>query len=105
MPASRFPVIVCCGCHCEFRFCTAGAYGSTKRYKSFDRLRKVNESCIVGAGGELSDFQYIMRYSSRYSRLPRWLYSCMGRAPGMLQGRGCSGGLPAPPLVWVLMLC
>lgn len=40
---------------------TLGAYGSTKRYKSFDRLRKVNESCIVGAGGELSDFQYIMR--------------------------------------------
>ena len=41
--------------------CTAGAYGSTKRYKSFERLRKVNDVCVVGASGELSDFQYIMR--------------------------------------------
>ena len=41
----------------------AGAYGSTKRYKSFDRLRKVNDVCVVGAGGELSDFQYIMRWA------------------------------------------
>lgn len=40
---------------------TLGAYGSTKRYKSFDRLRKVNDVCVVGASGELSDFQYIMR--------------------------------------------
>ena len=39
----------------------AGAYGSTKRYKSFDRVRKVNDKCILAAGGELSDFQYIMR--------------------------------------------
>lgn len=39
----------------------SGAYGSTKRYKSFDRVRKVNDSCIIAAGGELSDFQYIMR--------------------------------------------
>ncbi|KAI7846152.1 hypothetical protein COHA_000322 [Chlorella ohadii] len=40
---------------------TLGAYGSTKRYKSFERLRKVNDVCVVGASGELSDFQYIMR--------------------------------------------
>ena len=39
----------------------AGAYGSTKRYKSFDRIRKVNDVCIIGAAGELSDFQYIMK--------------------------------------------
>ena len=38
----------------------AGSYGSTKRYKSFERLRKVNEHTIIGAGGELSDFQYIL---------------------------------------------
>lgn len=40
---------------------TLGCYGSTKRYKAFERLRKVNDVCIVGASGELSDFQYIMR--------------------------------------------
>ena len=37
----------------------AGSYGSTKRYKSFERLTKVNESTVLGAGGELSDFQYL----------------------------------------------
>ena len=39
---------------------SAGSYGSTKRYKSFERLRKVNSRTVIGAGGELSDFQYIM---------------------------------------------
>jgi len=36
-----------------------GSYGSTKRYKSFPRLFKANEATLVGAGGELSDFQYL----------------------------------------------
>lgn len=36
-----------------------GSYGSTKRYKSFPRLTKSNETTLVGAGGELSDFQYL----------------------------------------------
>ena len=37
----------------------AGSYGSTKRYKSFPRLFKANDATLVGAGGELSDFQYL----------------------------------------------
>ena len=37
----------------------AGSYGSTKRYKSVERLAKVNSSTAIGAGGELSDFNYI----------------------------------------------
>lgn len=37
----------------------AGAYGSTKRYKSVQRMVRVNDSCIVGASGEISDFQRI----------------------------------------------
>ena len=40
--------------------CPAGCYGSTKRYKSFERLRKINSKAVIGAGGELSDFQYTM---------------------------------------------
>ena len=44
--------------HCVCNF--AGSYGSTKRYKTFERLKKVNSKTIIGAGGELSDFQYIM---------------------------------------------
>mmetsp|Transcript_18024 Transcript_18024/g.30808 ORF Transcript_18024/g.30808 Transcript_18024/m.30808 type:complete len:286 (-) Transcript_18024:337-1194(-) len=40
---------------------TLGAYGSTKRYKSMDRVVKVNDRTIMAAGGEVSDFQYIQR--------------------------------------------
>lgn len=39
---------------------TLGSYGSTKRYKSLDRIKKVNDRCVVAAAGEISDFQYIM---------------------------------------------
>lgn len=40
---------------------TLGAYGSTKRYKSMERIVKVNNKSILAAGGEVSDFQYIQR--------------------------------------------
>eukprot|EP00244_Chara_vulgaris_P000145 TRINITY_DN10201_c1_g1_i1.p1 TRINITY_DN10201_c1_g1~~TRINITY_DN10201_c1_g1_i1.p1 ORF type:complete len:275 (-),score=35.38 TRINITY_DN10201_c1_g1_i1:27-851(-) len=39
---------------------TLGSYGSTLRFKSVDRLRKVGKSTVVGASGEISDFMYIM---------------------------------------------
>lgn len=38
---------------------TLGAYGSTKRYKSMERVFKVNAKCMIAASGEISDFQYI----------------------------------------------
>lgn len=38
---------------------TLGAYGSTKRYKSTQRVVKVNDKTILGAGGEISDFQHL----------------------------------------------
>lgn len=40
---------------------TLGAYGSTKRYKSVERIKKVNDNCIIAASGELSDFQYLLK--------------------------------------------
>ncbi|KAL6762560.1 20S proteasome beta subunit, type 4 [Haematococcus lacustris] len=40
---------------------TLGAYGSTKRYKSMDRIVGVNKHAAIAAGGEISDFQYIQR--------------------------------------------
>ena len=46
--------------HLPYSYCLSGCYGSTKRYKSFERLRKINSKTAIGAGGELSDFQYIM---------------------------------------------
>ncbi|RAL37411.1 hypothetical protein DM860_000105 [Cuscuta australis] len=39
-----------------------GSYGSTLRYKSVERLKPVGKHSIVGASGEISDFQEIMRY-------------------------------------------
>lgn len=38
-----------------------GSYGSTKRYKSVDRLVRINERTVLGASGELSDLQYILK--------------------------------------------
>jgi len=38
---------------------TLGAYGSTKRYKSTERMYQVNDKTVIGAGGEISDFQHI----------------------------------------------
>ena len=39
---------------------TLGAYGSTKRYKSVERVRAVGGRTLVGASGEVSDFQSLM---------------------------------------------
>lgn len=39
----------------------AGSYGSTKRYKSVDRLIRINGRTVLGASGELSDLAYILK--------------------------------------------
>ncbi|CAK8575931.1 unnamed protein product [Lathyrus sativus] len=39
-----------------------GSYGSTLRYKSVERLKTVGKHSLIGAGGEISDFQEIQRY-------------------------------------------
>ncbi len=38
-----------------------GSYGSTKRYKSLQRIVQINPSTVLAAAGEISDFQYIQR--------------------------------------------
>lgn len=40
---------------------TLGSYGSMAMFKSFQRLHKVNETTMIGASGEFSDFQYIQK--------------------------------------------
>lgn len=40
---------------------TLGAYGSTKRYKSVERIKRINDHVVLAASGELSDFQYILK--------------------------------------------
>ncbi|CAK9174408.1 unnamed protein product [Ilex paraguariensis] len=38
-----------------------GSYGSTLRYKSVERLKPVGKHSLIGGGGEISDFQEILR--------------------------------------------
>lgn len=39
---------------------TLASYGSLARYKDVRRLRKVGENTLIGASGEISDFQTVM---------------------------------------------
>jgi len=41
---------------------TLASYGSMARFCNLERIRKVNNTTIIGAGGEYSDFQTIMKY-------------------------------------------
>ena len=38
---------------------TLGSYGSLARFRSLSRLMKVNENTVIGASGDIADFQYI----------------------------------------------
>lgn len=38
---------------------TLGSYGSMARFPDLNRIMKVNDSTILGAGGDYADFQYI----------------------------------------------
>jgi len=40
---------------------TLGSYGSTKRYKSVQRLQPVGKNTVIGGSGEYSDFAYILK--------------------------------------------
>lgn len=38
---------------------TLASYGSLARYRNIDRIMKVNDNIILGAGGDYADFQHI----------------------------------------------
>jgi len=38
---------------------TLASYGRTLRFKNVQRLHKVNDLCVMGVGGEMSDYSYI----------------------------------------------
>ena len=38
---------------------TLGSYGSLARYRDVSRVMKVNETTILGAGGDYADFQWL----------------------------------------------
>jgi 20S proteasome subunit beta 7 len=39
---------------------TLASYGSLARYKDVRRLQKIGEQTLIGASGEISDFQAVM---------------------------------------------
>lgn len=39
-----------------------GSYGSTLRYKNVERIKPIGKHSLLGASGEISDFQEILRY-------------------------------------------
>lgn len=38
---------------------TLASYGSLARYRSVERILKVNSKIVLGAGGDYADYQYI----------------------------------------------
>ena len=38
---------------------TLGSYGSLAKFRSCNRVMKVNNNIILGAGGDFADFQYL----------------------------------------------
>lgn len=38
---------------------TLGSYGSMARYLNCPRVMKVNDQTLLGAGGDIADFQYL----------------------------------------------
>lgn len=36
-----------------------GSYGSLARYRNLSRVMKVNDSTIIGCGGDYADYQYM----------------------------------------------
>jgi len=48
--------------HLFAAFCLIGSYGSTLRYKSVERIKPIGKHSLLGASGEISDFQEILRY-------------------------------------------
>ena len=43
----------------DYIIISTGSYGSLARFKSLSRLMKVNENTVIGASGDIADFQYI----------------------------------------------
>mmetsp|Transcript_44970 Transcript_44970/g.104037 ORF Transcript_44970/g.104037 Transcript_44970/m.104037 type:complete len:242 (+) Transcript_44970:95-820(+) len=69
---------------------TLASYGSQARYKDFNRLKKVGKFSLIGASGEISDFQYLGQqldeedlqdflHEDGYSKGPKEYSSYMGR--------------------------
>ena len=50
-----------------------GSYGSLARFTNLRRIRKINETTVVGASGEYSDFQALDDMLDAVMSVPFWL--------------------------------
>ena len=78
---------------------TLASYGSLARYKDVRRIQKVGETTLVGASGEMSDFQSIMEMldtmnqadvnqDDGYSKTPAEIYSYLRAVMYQKRGKG-----------------
>lgn len=44
------------------KHCSLASYGSLARFKDVQRLHPVGDHTVIGAGGDMSDFQYIQSF-------------------------------------------
>eukprot|EP00871_Galdieria_phlegrea_P005733 jgi/Galph1/647/GphlegSOOS_G5332.1 len=69
---------------------TLASYGSLARFQNFSRLSQVTDNCLIGGGGEISDFQEIQRllenlttkdfcFNDSHKYGPRSLHQYLGR--------------------------
>lgn len=67
-----------------------GSYGSLARYRNLSRVLKVNESTVIGCGGDYADYQFLTSlikqrvideecWSDGFQYTPKALYSWMTR--------------------------
>ena len=78
---------------------TLASYGSLARYKDVRRIQKVGETTLVGASGEISDFQSIMEMlesmnqadinqDDGYTKTPTEIYNYLRAVMYQKRGKG-----------------
>ncbi len=69
---------------------TLGSYGSLARFRDLRRVRQVGDNTILGAGGEYSDFQFVLKeldkvldrdfnHNDGYKHTPKEIYQYLVR--------------------------
>lgn len=56
---TSFPPFKTCSALRKTRMLSLASYGSLARFKDVSRLHKVGDFTVLGAGGDMSDFQYL----------------------------------------------
>lgn len=49
---------------------TLGSYGSTAMFKNISRIKPIGKNTIIGAGGDLADFQAMIKMLEQLESVP-----------------------------------